>query len=1105
MESMEIDENMEVDEIVNLHPTLQDRVLFHESIKDGEEEEVEEFFRKFPNEKHAYNSQYESAVATAIKLNRLEFYETLITRGFSLGPNEDIKDISKINEPMLKKIFKIHKKCATFSEHNHLIILRSKCKLIHTTLKWKQEEFYQKIMQALEELNQIEWIKPLLKIAACSNALKFLFDFNRETVDEIDPRKHDGVYGVTYLKDSYITIGAKSLLDNNRSKVHGTFSHEICHFTMQLVYENNYRPYGKNDVARQQKFDCIVELCREKGGIEEIVDRVFDYDEDKWTAELIVRVPQIIAFYAQDVKKLEEIWKTFKELFQFFEIYVLPDLISGIPLVESKFKVNEINEISGVLSSLVNSKFSLKPKYLNSLNFKMKYIQVLSTNCVHLTMIAIHQKLQIEKNLPLEMFVKLEMLKNKKVFSLIAEIFAKPTKVEMFVDCVDETVETIIEMIEKLRQSNLSQQINFICKKCEIQGVIITQIDHLWSQLSQDTQQKLNKSKVNFQGKELNLEEISNKFEDSHELPLDALLSGIPIKVGNELVFNDIEVYVERTFLFPGAELIDQDPWTNDIELTIDDVINHLELINIFDQKRIVLISELPGMGKTTIFKVIALRMKERFPSNWIVFIELKEFIPFYQRDERISANFNNRQFLVKFLSEKILKLQNFAAKAFKILFDENRIVFFLDGFDEVAPGFKKFIIKLMNAILKFSKNQIWISTRQQFANELRKKFNAKEFWLKRLTKEDRKKFFAKYLESKQIDQESFNRCLIEVENFCSSHEKHPKDDDMFYNPLLIRMVAELLDDDLAIELTTSNYHTIFNQFVNKMIDQCMLKGSVARSSIAYQTRQASVQDFYYKHALLNIFWYKDEAEQLYKFHFPETCQLSPEEIIRVGITCDAGCTTPFVMFVHRSFAEFYVAEFLTKKIFFHESCSDEMLELAIGVFIKVISRSEHKMINKFIEGALESYEIRHNEKMKRVQRFFGKVCDSQFSLSLILSGLVSNESMALMKLITNVLIVEIQQLFDVILDITFYTAFLRTSIEFLRHFLDFCGEKFQPEQMKSLMVNFFKKLNEQREYLEEIECEINQEKFELMCQKARMFMSEDELSFSRNFFNVRN
>jgi hypothetical protein len=238
--------------------------------------------------------------------------------------------------------------------------------LIHSTPKKKRQQLYAKI-------NKGEWIEPLLKVAACSDDLNFIFDFNRNSVDEIDPRKHEFVYGVTYPKDCCITIGAKGLLGSgkDKSKVHGTLADEICHFALNLIYSNNCKPYAKDDKAKQQELNQITMACEAKKEDEDIISRVFDCNPRIWHAELIVRVSHLIAVYKKNAENLAKVQKTFKDLFAFYQHNVMVDIDRELPLIEANFKIRELNELFGVSANLESSVFSLKTEAIKTLNFEL--------------------------------------------------------------------------------------------------------------------------------------------------------------------------------------------------------------------------------------------------------------------------------------------------------------------------------------------------------------------------------------------------------------------------------------------------------------------------------------------------------------------------------------------------------------------------------------------------------------------------------------------------------------------------------------------------------------------------------------------------------------
>lgn len=62
----------------------------HESIKYGDMVEVEDFTKKFPDDKQACNTRNESALSVALKNHRFENYELLVTNKFQFGSLEDL-------------------------------------------------------------------------------------------------------------------------------------------------------------------------------------------------------------------------------------------------------------------------------------------------------------------------------------------------------------------------------------------------------------------------------------------------------------------------------------------------------------------------------------------------------------------------------------------------------------------------------------------------------------------------------------------------------------------------------------------------------------------------------------------------------------------------------------------------------------------------------------------------------------------------------------------------------------------------------------------------------------------------------------------------------
>jgi hypothetical protein len=137
------------------------------------------------------------------------------------------------------------------------------------------------------------------------------------------------------------------LLDyQRRFEVYGTLAHEFCHLAMGMLYNNNCKPYKLVDKARQMKYNRIMIYCQEDKAAENVIAHVFNYQSSDWHAELIVRVPHLLALYQNDENKFNHCREVFKELFSFYDKNILPVLEKA--LLEARKLAKELQETHGV-------------------------------------------------------------------------------------------------------------------------------------------------------------------------------------------------------------------------------------------------------------------------------------------------------------------------------------------------------------------------------------------------------------------------------------------------------------------------------------------------------------------------------------------------------------------------------------------------------------------------------------------------------------------------------------------------------------------------------------------------------------------------------------
>jgi hypothetical protein len=148
-----------------------------------------------------------------------------------------------------------------------------------------------------------------------------------------------------------------------------------------------------------------------------------------------------------------------------------------------------------------------------------------SNNCVQLTMTSLHQKLKLQAKLSSVIFVKLETLKNEKIYELIAKSLKK--------------FQEILEVLQKFKSKEITINLTVVFdEKLKLENLPFddekkVSVTHSWSQLTEDSQQELLESQIKFQGMEMKLKEAIEA------IPLDNLVTR------KEIEFPEVKMFVE--------------------------------------------------------------------------------------------------------------------------------------------------------------------------------------------------------------------------------------------------------------------------------------------------------------------------------------------------------------------------------------------------------------------------------------------------------------------------------------------------------------------------------------------------------------------------------
>lgn len=960
------------DELLHEIPRFTEDVkALHTSILNCDRNGIVSFASNYPNEKFAVSTHNLSAAAFALKSDsdgKCELYEFLLSHGFRLSEHENLDEIlnqaSTHNSSFKKERMRdVHKKFIKGHTVQHLEVLRAHAKLSHTTSEHELRTFSMLIDAALWDLHEISWIQPVLKVASTSESLTMVFDFEKDSVEQMDPTKSSKVKGTVYPSAAYIYIGAKKLLtESQRNEVLGVMAHELTHFAMKCIFNNNCKPYksenensSDEDNKRSSNHDIenycnAFEYCERFKEHEQLVSFVFDlYSIDVQHCELIVRVPQMLALYRnhEDQAKLEGCKETYSPLFKYFEETVLRRLNKSLPSLEAKNKITELNALGSTLWKLENSEISLKPESskIDNVRADQKLLRI-STNFCEVTMISIFKSIKSNRNKYI--FMEQRWLQGPRIFKLTVEALNLTTRPILIVDCEGHDW---IGIADELLRNGIKSRVVFVTndssEPIKLQKfVLYSKIQHSLSHLTRESVRSLYKATVCFQGEIVKLKDILDESSLDEDFPLKLQQKNI-IEIGKHINHSS-KPFVPRNFI----------PMTDPENCREID-----EILDASPNYEAILIVDQPGMGKSTVLEMITKRIKGKSPNKWIVLVHLKEYASEYQYDgDESETTFNSSLRISTFFCEKIMKLTSFESKIFKHLFRINRVVFLLDGFDEIVPSFNNFILNLIRGIRSVSNNQLWISSRPHLKTDLIQTLDPKVFSLKPFSEECQNKFFRLKFKHMNFDENSWSDTIEKIEN-----SLRPLGD-VASNPLLLDMIASLSVEHPKSEYNSENIYSILESFLLKMVEKCMEKGCEAKASVSKQVGERSIKQFFQKNAFQVVFPFTGENETLdilvrkilnNWFEFP--ANFGVHDLVRTGVMYydESGK----YHFVHQIFAEFYVSKFVYEISFTRKYHSGHKpMELIIELIMELLMNdSQYNLILTFIDHAMNDFKfIRH-------------------------------------------------------------------------------------------------------------------------------------------------
>jgi len=370
---------------------------------------------------------------------------------------------------------------------------------------------------------------------------------------------------------------------------------------------------------------------------------------------------------------------------------------------------------------------------------------------------------------------------------------------------------------------------------------------------------------------------------------------------------------------------------------TADDLV---KLLGQAQHQRVMLISDTAGMGKSTVLTHLSKHIKHNFPAKWVVRIDLNNHTDALKElEQELKGKTIDKEKAIKFVSGKVLKLkQSLEVQLFKQCCEQKqklRIIIMLDGFDEISPSYEKTVLDLVQGLRQTAVEQLWVTTRPHLKNELEDKLEQLSYTLEPFSEEDQIAFLSKFWSLKnwftEMENKGEEECKQKLQIYAEQLIKKlsvsisDKDRQFTGIPLQTRMLAEAIEEE-EVEIFCQSSESLPELNVNLELLN-LYKRFIKRKYIIYQEEklQLSVSKAFaiqQRKSYLKVMK-KDYQQLALKVLFTEEqvalieskikCTFSIEQLTSIGIVQVSHDGK--LHFIHRTFAEYFVADCLVNRL----------------------------------------------------------------------------------------------------------------------------------------------------------------------------------------------
>ncbi|GFT87148.1 NACHT domain-containing protein [Nephila pilipes] len=375
-----------------------------------------------------------------------------------------------------------------------------------------------------------------------------------------------------------------------------------------------------------------------------------------------------------------------------------------------------------------------------------------------------------------------------------------------------------------------------------------------------------------------------------------------------------------------------------------------------------VIIAGDPGIGKSTVLTT-CFYVLDSF--SWFIRVDLKDHQMHIE-----NAKFEDFEGILKFFSEITAGLETTLAISLLRyrLKHQGQVVLLFDGYDEINNRNQEKLIRLLKT-LKRTKGKVWLTTRLSKQLEVENALGIFAYFLNPLDKEQQKEFLKQFwiskLNVKNSNQEEENRIDVFSEKLLEyfSGLDLMKEGNLVGIVLQARMVARIFEDECRkyikserlnpFEFEINNIFDMYERFVDDQYGRYFTeKIKIGRELLGKGSRNALTESYTKAHECLALTTLFSEDRTCKEFLRDQTYQVFlQDELSGMGLI-KSFKDTDIVHFVHRSYAEYFMAKLLVRKLSKRED--DPEFKLIREFLLRNIFFNRNELMFVFFEHGIQ-------------------------------------------------------------------------------------------------------------------------------------------------------